>query len=336
MEAENRRGRIVEVILNGQSGTLDKHALAGTIESFLANRGLTPRVHVTPSGNDLTRLARAAASSDADIVVAGGGDGTSSAIAEHIAGTGKAFGVLPLGTFNYFAKDLGIPLELEGALDVLANGVSTSVDVGEVNGYLFLNNSSVGLYPAVLAHRETTYRRVGRSQLAAYLSVLLVLVAPPRFLNLTISADGHLLARRTPLLFIGTNAFQMDSFGIASPECLISRKLTLYVTRPLGALGLLRLAVRAFVRGLHGAREFEAICAEEILVGMRRRQVRVAMDGEVRMLETPLRYRIQRGALRVLVPSVRLKPDIQSRARVRPDTTYPPDTTTERDPAATR
>jgi diacylglycerol kinase family enzyme len=336
VDSEDRHGRIVEVILNGQSGTLDKHALAGTIESFLAHRGLMPRVHVTPSGNDVPRVARQAASSDADIVVAGGGDGTSAAVAERIAGTGKALGVLPLGTFNYFAKDLGIPLELDGALDVLANGVSASIDVGEVNGHLFLNNSSVGLYPAVLAHRETTYRRFGRSELAAYLSALLVLVEPPRFLNLTISADGHLLARRTPLLFIGTNASQMDSFGIVARECLVSRKLTLYVTHPLGALGLLRLAVRAFVRGLRGAREFEAICAEEILIGMRRRQVRVAMDGEVRLLETPLRYRIQRGVLRVLVPAVQLKPDNQSGIRLRPDTTYPPETTTERDPAAAR
>ena len=94
--------------------------------------------------------------------------------------------------------------------------------------------------------------------------------------------------------------------------------------------------MRAFVRGLRGAREFEAICAEEIVVGMRRRQVRVAMDGEVRVLETPLRYRIQRGSLRVLVPAVQLKPDNQSGIRLRPDTTSPSDTTTERDPAAAR
>ena len=94
--------------------------------------------------------------------------------------------------------------------------------------------------------------------------------------------------------------------------------------------------MRAFVRGLRGAREFEAICAEEVVVGMRRRQVRVAMDGEVRVLETPLRYRIQRGSLRVLVPAVQLKPDNQSGIRLRPDTTSPSDTTTERDPAAAR
>jgi diacylglycerol kinase family enzyme len=322
---DDSRCRIIEFILNRRSGTLDKHVLAGRIESFLAERGLMSRVHLTASGTEVPLLARQAANGDADIIVAGGGDGTIATVAEHIAGTEKALGVLPLGTFNYFARNLGIPLELDGALDVLAGGASVSVDVGEVNGNLFLNNSSIGLYPAVLEHRESTYRRFGRSQLSAYLSVLLVLVQPPGFLNLTISADGHLLARRTPLLFIGSNAFQMDSFGIVGRGCLNSRKLTLYITRPLGALGLLRLAVRALVRGLRGAHEFEAVCAEEILVGMRRRRVRVAMDGEVRVIETPLRYRLRRGALRVVVPTLGPAPEA-----------IQPDTMTEPDPAAAR
>jgi len=313
------------VILNNRSGTRDKRALAGRIESFLAERGVMPRIHVTTSGTQVPLLARQAANGDADIIVAGGGDGTIATVAEHVAGTTKALGVLPLGTFNYFAKNLGIPLELDSALDVLVGGGSVAVDVGEVNGNLFLNNSSIGLYPAVLERRESTYRRFGRSQLSAYLSVLQVLIQPPGFLNLSISADGHLLARRTPLLFIGTNAFQMDSFGIVGRDCLDNRKLTLYVTRPLGALGLLRLAVRAFVRGLRGAREFEAICAEEILVGMRRRRVHVAMDGEVRAIETPLRYRMRRGALRVIVPTLRRDGEL-----------IEPDTTTERDPTAAR
>lgn len=325
MGRDDSHGRIIELILNGRSGTLDKHALAGRIESFLAERGLMPRVHLTTSGSEVPLLARQAANGDADIVVAGGGDGTIATVAEHIAGTDKALGVLPLGTFNYFGRNLGIPLELDGALDVLASGASVAVDVGEVNGHLFLNNSSIGLYPEVLERRESTYRRFGRSQLSAYLSVLLVLVQPPTFLNLTINADGHLLARRTPLLFVGTNAFQMDTFGIVGRDCLDNHKLTLYVTRPLGALGLLRLAVRAFVRGLCGAREFEAICAEEILVGMRRRRVRVAMDGEVRMIETPLRYRLRRGALRIIVPTVRPNPEA-----------IQPETMTEQDPAEAR
>jgi diacylglycerol kinase family enzyme len=237
MRRNGARGRIVELILNGRSGTLDKHALAGTIESFLAERGLMPRVHVTASGDEVPLLARRAAAGDADVVVAGGGDGTIAAVAQHVAGTDKTLGVLPLGTFNYFAKHLGIPADLNGALEVLAGGSMRSIDLGDVNGQLFLNNSSIGLYPAVLVQRENTYRRFGRSQLLAYLSVLTVLVQPHRFLNLTLTADGHLLTRRTPLLFIGTNPFQMDSFGIVGRECVADRQLTLYLTRPLGAVG---------------------------------------------------------------------------------------------------
>jgi diacylglycerol kinase family enzyme len=332
MAGDDQHGRIIDVILNSRSGTLDTHALAGTIEAFLAERGLMPRVHVTTSGAEVPFLARRAASGDADIVVAGGGDGTIATVAEHIAGTGKTFGILPLGTFNYFAKNLGIPLELDGALEVLVRGESASIDVGDVNGNLFLNNSSIGLYPAVLAQRESTYRRFGRSQVAAYLSVLLVLLQPPGLLNLTISADGHLLARRTPLLFIGANAFQMESFGIVARECLDRRCLTLYVTRPLGAFGLLRLAVRAFVRGLRGAQEFEAICANEIVVGMRRRRVRVAMDGEVRLLETPLRYRIRRGALHVAIPAVGSRRN-ESDTQPVPDTAPTSNMTTDPNPA---
>jgi diacylglycerol kinase family enzyme len=335
MDGEDRGGRIIEIILNSRSGTLDKHALVGTIESFLAERGLMPRVHVSKDGSEVPLLAQQAASGDADIVVAGGGDGTAATIAERISGTGKAFGILPLGTFNYFAKNLGIPLELDAALDVLARGAFAAIDVCEVNGHLFLNNSSIGLYPAVLAQRESTYRRFGRSQLVAYLSVLRVLLRPPRFLNLRISVDGHLLARRTPLLFISSNAFQMDSLGIVGRDCIDSRKLTLYLTRPLDAIGLIRLAVRGFLRGLRGAREFETICAEEILVGMRQRRVRVAMDGEVRVLETPLRYRRRRDALCVAVPAARPKPDPPSDLQPAPDTTQA-DTTNDRDRATAR
>ena len=134
------------------------------------------------------------------------------------------------------------------------------------------------------------------------MSAALVLLQPPAFLNLTVTADGRLLARRTPLLFVGTNAHQMESFAIVGRECLDARRLTLYVTRPMGTFALLRLAARALLRGLSGAKEFEALCAGDILVSMRRSRVRVAMDGEVRIMKTPLRYTMREGALRVVVP----------------------------------
>lgn len=294
-------GRRVAIIINARSGVPGKDTAAERASEYLASRGVAANVELVHTPADLPAAAERAAAGDADIVVAGGGDGTIATIAASVLDTPKALGVLPLGTFNYFAQRIGVPLDLDGALDVLATATTPkTMSVGEVNGRVFLNNSSIGLYPAVLKQRETTYRHVGRSQAAAYLSVAFVLVQPPAFLNLHLTADGVPIARRTPLLFVGVNPHQMASFGIPGDECLNDDRLATYVTRPLGAAKLWGLALRGFFRGLHGASELEVVCARELQVTMRRRRVRVAMDGEVSRLHTPLRYRLRANALRVL------------------------------------
>ncbi len=300
-QGQATRRRRIDVILNSGAGTLDKQALADSITRLLTERDADPRVYVVP-GAELRATAEAASRGDAAIVAAGGGDGTILTVARHLVGTDKALGVLPLGTFNYFARNLQVPLDLEPALHVLADGDCRHVDVGEVNGSLFLNNASIGLYSTVLAERERTYRRFWRSQFIAYASVATVLLRTPSFLNLTVTADGQLMSRRTPLLFVGANAHQMDSFAIAGRECLNAGRLTFHITRPMGAWAMMRLALRAIVRGLHGAREFETLCARDILVGMRRSRVRVAMDGELHVMDTPLRITLRREALRVVGP----------------------------------
>jgi diacylglycerol kinase family enzyme len=209
--------------------------------------------------------------------------------------------VLPLGTFNYFAQRIGVPLDLDAALDLIATATTvTAMSVGEVNGRVFLNNSSIGLYPEVLKQREATYRTIGRSQAAAYLSVAFVLIQPPAFLNLQLTADGQPISRRTPLLFVGVNPLQMAEFGIPGYECLENSRLAMYLTRPMNAVGMARLALRGFFRGLHGASELEVLCARDVTVTLRRKRVRVAMDGEVARLHSPLRYRLRVDALRVI------------------------------------
>ncbi len=297
--------RIADVILNSGAGTLDKQALADSIAASLSRQGVSARLHVVQGGGELDAAASRAVAGDADVIVAGGGDGTIATVSRHLVDSGKALGVLPLGTFNYFAKNLGVPLDLEPALALIAQGRPTPIDIGEVNGHLFLNNASVGLYPAMLAKRERLYRRFGRSQLLAYVSAARELLQSPGLLNLTLAADGHLMKRRTPLLFVGTNAYQLEHFAIVGRTCLDTRRLTLHVTRPLGAARLLTLGARALVRGLHGAQEFETLCAGEVLVSMRRPRVGVAMDGEIMHLDTPLRFALRPDALMVIAGSPR-------------------------------
>jgi diacylglycerol kinase family enzyme len=296
----DRRGR-VEIIVNARSGAPGKDIAVERAAAALRDRGIDARIDLVSSAHDLHAAAARAAEGDADVVVAGGGDGTVAAVAAGLLDSPKTFGVLPLGTFNYFARRLGVPLELEGALDVIATSTTVrAVSVGEVNGRMFLNNASIGLYPAVLKQRESTYRRVGRSQAAAYLSVAAVMVRPPGFLNLELAADGVALARQTPLLFVGVNPHQLETFGIPGYDCVNDGRLAAYITRPLGTLQLWQLGLRGLLRGLHGTDALEVVCARELVVQVRRRRVRVAMDGEVARLRGPLRFRIREKALRVL------------------------------------
>ena len=147
----------VDVIINARSGAHDKEAAASRIREYLSSRGIVARVQLIRTPADIPAAAERAARGDAEVVVAGGGDGTIAAVATGVIDTSKPLGVLPLGTFNYFARRIGVPLELDDALEVIAGGgVTRAVSVGDVNGHVFLNNSSIGLYPAILKQRETT------------------------------------------------------------------------------------------------------------------------------------------------------------------------------------
>jgi diacylglycerol kinase family enzyme len=295
------RRTIIDVLINARSGAQDKEAAARRVSEYFSSRGMAARVELIRTPGDIPAAADRAARSDSEVVVAGGGDGTIAAVAGSLLDTSKPLGVLPLGTFNYFARHIGVPLDLDGALEVVANGGETrAVSVGEVNGRVFLNNSSIGLYPAILKQRESTYRRFGRSQAAAYFSVAFVLMRPPGFLHLEVTAEGTPIARATPLLFVGVNPHQMAEFAIPGYECVNDGRLAIFVTRPLSAGQMWRLGLRGFLRGLHGASELEVMCARDLQVGVRRKRVRVALDGEIVRLRSPLRYRLRENALRVM------------------------------------
>lgn len=293
--------RRVAIVINHRSGTLGKDEIARRVEESFSARGMQAHVELAHTGTELIAACGRAATGRADTVVAAGGDGTIAAVAATLVNTDKLLGVLPLGTFNYFARALGVPLELEEAVDVVAAGVPKPTDVGEVNGRIFLNNSSLGLYPTVLHHREAAYRQLGRSRWASYLSVAFALAQPPSLMNVQLAVDGVPFPRRTPLVFVGMNADQMDSFSIPGKTCLDSHRLAVCVIRPLRMLELWRLGVRAFVRGLDGSSALEVVCARELQISMRPKRVRVALDGEIVILQTPLHYRLRSAALRVLV-----------------------------------
>ena len=230
------------------------------------------------------------------------GDGTINAVASVVLDSGAVFGVLPMGTLNHFARDLRIPIQLDAAIATLAAGHVAQVDVGEVNGRIFLNNSSLGLYPDIVRDRQRQQRRLGRGKWTAFGWATLAALRRYPFLSvrLTLGEQGH--ARRTPFVFIGNNEYHMQGFNIGERARLDGGALSVYVAQRPTRWGLLKLALRALLGRLRQSREFHVFQAGEMVIETRHRRLRVATDGEVTVMAPPLRYRIRPAALPVIVP----------------------------------
>ena len=293
----------IAIIINHQAGSTEAVDTA-RIEETLRAGGFEPSVTLASDGSKIVDAAKKAVSEGADIIVAGGGDGTINAVASELVGTGVVFGVLPLGTLNHFAKDLGIPLELDQALQTIVDGRRIAVDVAEVNGKFFLNNSSIGIYPDIVKYREAQQRRFGKSKWVAFFWACVNAVRRYPLLNVHLDADNESLARRTPFVFVGNNEYTIDGFDLGGRKTLSAGTLSLYVSQRTGRLGLLGFAVRALFGRLRQASDFDAVLSEQVVIRTRHQRMRVSTDGEVSMMETPLSYRVRAGALTVIVPAV--------------------------------
>ncbi len=290
------------VILNASSGGGCNAEFADSLAAKFQSRGLGVRVTLATSGEELIEAARRAVREGVKVIVAGGGDGTLNAVASTLSGTDVTFGILPLGTLNHFAKDLGIPLDLDEAIAVIVQGHSMRVDTGEINGRIFLNNSSLGLYPDTVRSRERQQRQLGRSKWVAFFWAAVAALRRYPFLDLTIYMDQQAHQRRTPFVFIGNNRYVMEGFNIGARERLDEGTLSLYVVQRTGRLGLLALALRALFGRLRQAKDFDMLYAKKIVIATRHKQIRVSTDGEVNRLDSPLHYRICPAALKVIVP----------------------------------
>lgn len=272
-----------------------------TLERSFQSAGLHLRIVAASGTHGIRDVARAAVDNGENIIVAGGGDGTVSAVAGVLAGTQAAMGVLPLGTLNHFAKDLGVPLELERAVQTLAAGRTALVDTGEVNGRVFVNNSSIGLYPVLVEQRELR-RRLGFGRLRALASGAAAALRWHRNLQVHIDADGNTCESATPFVFVGNNRYVLDSLEFGSRRRLDEGVLSVYLLTGTGRLEMLRLAACAVTGRLREARGFESLMARRVTIRSRRRRLLVAADGEAAFQTAPLEYRIRPRALRVLVP----------------------------------
>ncbi len=290
------------MVLNDSSGSGDCAAAARQLEKIFAEAGREARITVAKGGSAFRAAAEDAIRSGCASLVAGGGDGSINTAASVVVGREIPLGVLPMGTLNHFAKDLGIPLDLEEAANVVLNGAVCRVDVGEVNGRVFLNNSSLGVYPAIVRLRERHQASGLGKWIAALWASLTVLRRNP-FMGVRIVAESETLVRRTPFVFVGNNEYRMLGLQAGSRESLAQGRLAVYVLNAERRIGLLRLAWRVLRKGAGEVSELDLLTVESATVKTVRHRLQVALDGEVVLLESPLEYRIRPSDLRVHVPA---------------------------------
>ena len=261
------------------------------------------RVVFAELGADVQTLARSAIAEGATVVVAGGGDGTVNAIASVVVGTDIVLGVLPLGTLNHFAKNRGLPVEIDGALRALAAGKIASVDVGAVNDRIFVNNSGLGLYPDVVHSRERRHKQ-GAFGWTAALAASAKALFRYRLLGIRVVVNGKQLLRRTPSVFIGNNEYTIQGFLEPARTRLDAGVLCLYIPHPRSRLKFLWFAVRALFGKSHPDSEFDMTLTDALTIESRHHQLRVSLDGEVTLMATPLQFSSRHNSLRVIVPVV--------------------------------
>jgi diacylglycerol kinase family enzyme len=294
--------RPVSVIINASAHSDGAAHVASEVNRYFEAAGVQIEIKLAKSGENVLQEVSAAILREPSTIIVGGGDGTLNAAAGLLIGSGIALGVLPLGTFNHFAKDLQVPLDLESAVTTIAEGHCAQVDVGAVNDCFFLNNASLGIYPRLVETRHLQQQSLGRGKWPAFVWAALAVLRRYPFVEVLLNIDGKPLARRTPFVFVGNNRYEMQGFRIGARARLDGGELSLYVANRTGRLGLVRLALRALFRRLDQAADFDTVCAKHIEVRTRRKRIHIATDGEICVMESPLRFRVLPGALKVILP----------------------------------
>jgi diacylglycerol kinase family enzyme len=287
-----------QVVLNCKAGTLlgatPEAGMSAVADAFAA-LDVAPRI-VCVEGAAIPAAIRAAAD-EADVVVVGGGDGTLRSAAAVLAGHGAALAVLPLGTFNHFAKDLGIPLELGGAVHAAVTGTPGPLDIAAVNGRIFINHAAVGVYPRMVEQRERLREAQGLGKFPAMAIAMADTFRDYRTFGLRIRLGGETRTRRSPFLFVANNSYILDAYGLERHEG--REKLTLLLAHDAGRWGLFRMGLKALA-GRLGREAYETFIFERAVIESRRRRLLVELDGEIEALAPPLEFELMPRALRVI------------------------------------
>lgn len=292
--------RPAAVILNVYSGPRRRTAHSEIVD-LLREHGVEARIFPAGDGAGVVAGVERAIGEGYTTVVAAGGDGTVGTVAAALAGRPAVLAVLPLGTYNHFAKDLGVPPDVAGAVAVLKSGRTAEVDVASVNGRVFVNTSSIGLYPRLVLEREH-YRRTGLGRAPALAAATISALRRFSRIYVRVAAEGEEWEGFAPFVFVGNNRYVFEGSRVASRLSLTDGLLSVCLSGQVGRWGFLRMAAEAWLGGLTRDPNFRTMTTRRLWVDCNRRTLHVSLDGEVTRMATPLHYQVLPRALRVVVP----------------------------------
>jgi len=296
------RAHEVLVCVNRSSGGMARgEKEAEDIRSALAAAGVNARVELLEGGGIVER-AEEAVKEGADLLIVGGGDGSISAASGVLAGTKTRLGILPLGTLNHFARDLGIPPDLAEAAKLIGKGKVRNVDVADVNGHIFVNNSAVGLYPLMVIDRDLQQKRLGRSKRLAMIVASARTLARFNHYRLTLTVNDEKARIDTPLLFVGNNDYRLDIGAPGQRESLEDGRLSVFVMRKKTRRGLVAASIRALFNRARPDDMVRLEDVERLRVESRRSHLVISVDGEIESVSGALDYRVRKGVLKVIAP----------------------------------
>lgn len=296
----------IALLWNRSSGWSDPDEIRAEVELILAQRGSLAETHQVERGMNVTEESRVIVQAGVDILVAAGGDGTINAAASALIHTPTALGVIPAGTLNHFARDLGIPLDPQQAAQALTQGRCVEVDVAAVNGRVFINNSVLGFFPEYRKAREAVERRGFRdTRLGRFFSAVQAawrVFRRMRHLTISLEMDGRMHTLRTPFVLIGNNEHKMEGLALGSRHKLDTGLLWVYALPECTRWQLVRLVLGLIFGRTPREAVFQIFSAPRVTVSSKHRRIGVGIDGEMVQMTSPLRYECLSRALRVIAP----------------------------------
>lgn len=297
--------RHIHLIANEKSGRGHGSSLTELAKTLCEKHGAKFSSYPVQEPNELTSRIREAVEKvvdQNDIVVAAGGDGTLRTVAEALRDSKATFAAVPCGTFNYFARSHGIPLDPAAALELALTGQAQPIQLGEINGRIFVINASLGLYAQSIQEREAKRQIFGRFRLVSVLSTLATMLSHHRNLHLTLHGEKKESELKTPLIFIGNNPLQLENLKLKVADCIQNQKLAVLLLKPLGRFAMLKVLFRGLTKTLSHEEKLISFCSSEMTIQTKIKSHSVALDGEMFEMKSPYVVRALTDVIKMVKP----------------------------------